>query len=271
MSRITRPRGFTLIELLVVISIIALLISILLPALQGAREAARGVQCLSNQRQLAVAFNTYATDDRSGMMPSAVWGAATRGGYFWWTQMDHQGYLAGSSDLNNVYICPSGIPELLPPGQMFVNPTSNKPSEDPRNAQYVQADSGSPNWKVLTNNYAVNSTWYAVDPANWMNKFPIGYDHSTGHSGAPVHAIKHPSELLLTFDGLIYNSINGGRYSLRHASESACNISYVDGHAAAIQEQKMPNWFYDEWGQDPLANVDGKLGFRINDERHTMW
>lgn len=54
--------GFTLIELLVVISIIALLVALLLPALASARESARTVQCLSNQRQLAIGGNLYATD-----------------------------------------------------------------------------------------------------------------------------------------------------------------------------------------------------------------
>ena len=61
-------RGFTLIELLVVISIIALLIALLLPALQGAREAARGMSCMNNQRQIAIAIHVYATEN-SGVLP----------------------------------------------------------------------------------------------------------------------------------------------------------------------------------------------------------
>jgi prepilin-type N-terminal cleavage/methylation domain-containing protein len=60
--RLCPGRGFTLIELLVVVAIIALLISILMPSLAGAREQARQVKCLSNLKQVGVAMTHYFLD-----------------------------------------------------------------------------------------------------------------------------------------------------------------------------------------------------------------
>ncbi len=62
-----RIKGFTLIELLVVIAIIAILMAVLMPALNIAREQARGIGCMSNQKTLGLAYVMYADDNDSRM------------------------------------------------------------------------------------------------------------------------------------------------------------------------------------------------------------
>lgn len=65
--------AFTLIELLITIAIIALLISILVPGLRSTVSTARTTKCISNQRQLALAWSLYANDYREFALPAAYW------------------------------------------------------------------------------------------------------------------------------------------------------------------------------------------------------
>ncbi len=78
-----QKRGFTLVELLVVIAIIGILIALLLPAIQAAREAARRMQCRNNLKQIGEACLTHI--DRQKTYPTGGWG-------WWWVGDPDRGY-----------------------------------------------------------------------------------------------------------------------------------------------------------------------------------
>ncbi len=81
-----RRRAFTLIELLVVVSIIAILIAILLPALGSARRSAQTLQCLANIRSLAIAQYAFATDNDQQLVQAG--GGAYQPQGSWLSQLD---------------------------------------------------------------------------------------------------------------------------------------------------------------------------------------
>ena len=117
--RASVPSAFTLIELLVVISIVALLIALLLPTIRQARERARQVACLSNLRQMGIAFAAYRADfdDR---YPFGALGS--NGGhlppYAFWA--DHlQAYVQQP----DIHTCPTLGDDLVHPSWTAINGT----------------------------------------------------------------------------------------------------------------------------------------------------
>lgn len=113
-----RRSAFTLIELLVVISIIALLIAVLLPALSQARKTARDMQCLSNERQIMVAMLAYAEESDEKLPPIdqrnvTIATGEVVGHFTWWAALGKLGIMTTGLTPNldnaasNPMLCPS--------------------------------------------------------------------------------------------------------------------------------------------------------------------
>jgi len=119
-----RNAGFTLVELLVVIGIIALLISILLPSLQRARQAAVAVQCASNLRQHGLAYVQYTSENKGNLPPFMERNA----GYDYQTNRMHIDFMAPFLGVKDSFAARWGGTKTV--GVLFLNCPVGGPSDE---------------------------------------------------------------------------------------------------------------------------------------------
>lgn len=253
-----RQAAFTLIELLVVVSIIALLIALLLPSLKGARDAARTTGCLSNHRQIGVAFNMYASTFNDYIPPATVgWQDVNPNpslDYGSWTSRLGRSGMLGSPVTYTGYNVSYATtlrswPVLRCPGEPS---TYNPGSADPSTSLYLGTGAiAGINYNRWTFYYAQSSYATNLDITIWAK----GSDPATAHWGEPRKgwsigpALMKPAESSVVADGLAYNlfyfddidflpghwSYARTMYAFHHMGDKSTNVMFWDGHAATRQ------------------------------------
>ena len=154
-----KQRAFTLVELLVVIAIIGILIALLLPAVQAAREAARRMQCASNLKQVAFAAHNY--HSANNQLPtgaySCCWGTWLVGLLPYLEQQEAFDWYIN----DNKYDYPSG-------GYRYSQSDNAKVTTRRYSAYTCPSDTPSSHWDVTCHNYVCNygNTGFAIEPGN---------------------------------------------------------------------------------------------------------
>ncbi len=260
----THRGGFTLVELLVVIGIIAVLISILLPALNRARESANSTKCLSNLKQIGTAMHFYANQNKGVIVPAgyASVGGTNYGSLQPWFAILMNEKLLPAPKTSNVSVdavtissvtkCPSGIDALaVAPNTstpQLGQPTSRKDQRGAaatrgNNLDATQGFRGNPGWA---------DSWYAINgitgdsgagqPGAWK-VWPARFVPVLDSSGnldwtlPKLSQIKKASQTVFVLDGIMFNfanGTNGGRINARHNKQTMTNVVFFDGHAESL-------------------------------------
>jgi prepilin-type N-terminal cleavage/methylation domain-containing protein/prepilin-type processing-associated H-X9-DG protein len=254
-------KGFTLIELLVVVAIIALLIAMLLPALAGAREQAKTVQCAANMRTMGELCHNFAAefDDRfPGSSYRLKVGGGISGSSISWKDIINMYVLKTNDSMfssNTVTIQTGGIPS----SRMLSCPNF-QPSGSKRMWAYNNFAKGGdatitepagrygliinptpqPDPKVgITLTDFGDTTFVGNGVQPWQTGFRLGAKRSlfspgqiliTEHERAADY-VSGNSPLTLGDDpGYPRYSANGGNYSFRHPYFKKANVLFMDGH-----------------------------------------
>jgi prepilin-type N-terminal cleavage/methylation domain-containing protein/prepilin-type processing-associated H-X9-DG protein len=251
-----RRRGFTLIELLVVIAIIAILAAMLLPALAAAKQRSQSLKCLSNLKQMDLAYFMYVQD--TGQMVEYVSTEAL------WMQT----LIAYQSQVATVRLCP-------------IAANTNKLGNTQGSAALPWYWGSAPNTDLNTGSYAINgwlyewnakgdiATWVPASELHWFFQKEANLTHPVD-TPSFYDAIWPDAWPLITDQlaaDLTVGDVNGslGRCSIsRHplkaaravsnqAVPGAINMSFADGHVANWKLQNIKNVIW-HVGFTPNAN-----------------
>lgn len=252
--------GFTLVELLVVIGIIALLISILLPALSKARENANRVACMSNLRQMGTATVMYLDQNKGKIfVPAKYGGSATPEDFVYWQGTPTRLYedspivqALGGTLAKKALLCPSDdlaghkphSPDPAYPFSYSMNSRLSGKGQQPKsNPGYYDQDDRAANI-VEVRNASEKILFYeedenTIDDGNGAldtpNLLAARHDRKTQSANGPLYRSSSPSGPVSP-NGLANPQVKG-------------NVCFLDGHADSVTREYAhhPRHYEPKW------------------------
>lgn len=247
-------RAFTLVELLVVVGVIAVLIALLLPALQGARSTAKNIKCMSNLRQFGIVYAMYSSENKGYCLPFKYDGltvsSVTYANATSWRELLNRYFPAPTSGQvhkrgMHVYSCPASRMDMQSNSSLVLGYGVNRQVH----VQY-QYDSTTlrPKWQVvklskIPRKNEVISMADANQPSN--SSFDANGELAYTEFGVSQLAISNKANAeQLCYDGLPWWNRNSEgevgyfpRY--RHAKNRLGNFLYLDGHVQSHGQKEL--------------------------------
>lgn len=238
----TKRSAFTLIEMLVVIAIIALLASLIVPAVGSALVRARITQCLSNQKQIAAAMLQY-PGDHQGRLPYAeirpgrTVGADTPEN--WAGTLIREGYISAPTPEDaddipaaSVFLCPDGVNDRANTVTPGGSPWAEDQGHNPRPMEFELKNGER---RIIHIGYGINAT---LNPSHsgWPFNAPTSSRNPT-----TLAMVKFPSRTVMIYDGKWFHNTDQDRILARHGKPRNRTImAFFDGSTHSFVTRLFP-------------------------------